>query len=145
MKNNILIPFFLFAYSLSFSQQQITWEDLAKVTFIDKFFPIYDDYFLYPYFSESVKKLDGKQVTLSGYFLSIDPELNLYILSKGPMSACFFCGQGGPETAVELQFKQTPKFKNDNIVSITGIFKLNKDDLEHFNYILKECEGVIIN
>jgi len=61
------------------------------------------------------------------------------------MSACFFCGQGGPETAVELQFSGKQNFKTDIIVTITGILTLNKDDIEHFNYILKECEGVLIN
>ena len=100
---------------------------------------------MYPEFLPHVKKLAGKKVTLTGYFLSIDPEENLYILSKGPMSSCYFCGQGGPETAVELQFTSKPSFKTDNIVSITGILNLNNDDVEHFNYILKECEGVLTN
>lgn len=145
MKNKILIPFILLTCSLCFSQEQITWEDLAKVTYTEKFFSDYEEYFLYPEFLPSVQELEGKQVTLTGYFLSIDPEENLYILSKGPMAACFFCGQGGPETAVELQFTNTPNLKTDDIVSITGILKLNKDDIEHFNYILKECEGVLIN
>ena len=145
MKNKILIPFFLLIWSLCFSQQQITWDDLAKVTYTEKFFPSYDDYFLYPEFLPPVKKLAGKKITMTGYFLSIDPEENLYILSKGPMSSCYFCGQGGPETAVELQFTTKPNFKTDDIVSITGILNLNKDDVEHFNYILKECDGVLIN
>lgn len=144
MKNKILIPFILFIHSFCFGQEQITWESLAQVTYTEKFFAHYDDYFLYPEFLPSVKELEGKQVILSGYFLSIDPELNLYILSKGPMSSCFFCGQGGPETAVELQFAEEPNFKTDDIVSVTGTLKLNKDDVEHFNYILKECQGILV-
>lgn len=144
MKNKILITFILLAYSLGYSQQQITWEDLAEVTYTDKFFPDYEDYFLYPEFKPSLKELGGKQVTLTGYFLNIDPEGELYILSKGPMSACFFCGQGGPETAVELQFTESPDFKTDDIVSITGTLKLNKDDIEHCNYILKDCQGILV-
>ena len=59
------------------------------------------------------------------------------------MAACFFCGVGGPETAIELQFKNKPNFKTDEIVAITGTLKLNKDDVEHFNYILIRCEGVL--
>lgn len=144
MKSKIITLFILLSCSLCFCQQQITWDDLAKVTYTDKFFPDYDDYFMYPHFSSSVKELEGKQITISGYFLNLDSEEKIYALSKGPMSACFFCGQAGPETAIELQFKNRPNFKTDNIVSITGVLNLNKDDVEHFNYILIGCKGKLI-
>ncbi|PKV51368.1 hypothetical protein ATE84_3453 [Aquimarina sp. MAR_2010_214] len=144
MRNKILNLIILLFCSLCFSQKEITWQDLSKVNFEDKYFPAYGDYFLYPEFLPSVKALEGKLITIKGYFLNIDSESNLYILSKGPMSSCYFCGQGGPETAVELQFMNKQKFKTDNIVAITGILKLNKDDIEHFNYILTECKGKLI-
>jgi len=80
MKNKILVPFILLVCSLCFSQQQITWEDLAQVTFTEKFFADYDEYFLYPEFLAPVKQLEGKQITLSRYFLNIDPEENIYII-----------------------------------------------------------------
>ncbi|MDO6737427.1 hypothetical protein [Wenyingzhuangia sp. 2_MG-2023] len=144
MKNKILIAITLLTYSLGYTQQQITWDDLAKVTYTEKFFPTYDEYFMYPEFSAFVKNLEGKQITISGYFLSVDPKEKLYILSKGPMSACFFCGQGGPETAIELQFSNTKNFETDNIVRVTGTLKLNKDDVEHFNYIFTECKGELV-
>ncbi len=129
----------------SFSQKNITWEDLAKVEFTEKFFPSYGEIFLYPKFSDSVKSLEGKQVTIKGYFLNIDPQGKLLILSKGPMSSCFFCGIGGPETAIELQFRSKKTFKTDTIITVTGILNLNADDIEHFNYILKECQALLIN
>lgn len=144
MKNSLLILFFLVNVSFCFSQQEITWEDLAKVEYEKKYFPAYDDYFLYPEFSESIKKLDGKTVKISGYFLHISPKDKLYMLSKGPMSSCFFCGVGGPETAIELQFEARQNIKTDDIVSITGKLKLNQDDIDHFNYILTDCEVKLV-
>ena len=48
------------------------------------------------------------------------------------MASCFFCGVGGPETAIELQFKTKPTFKMDDIVKITGTLELNRDDIYHF-------------
>ena len=144
MRNKILHLIILLSCSLCFCQQQITWDDLAQVTYTDKYFPDYDDYFMYPEFLASVKALEGKLITIKGYFLNIYPEEKVYVVSKGPMSACFFCGQAGPETAIELQFANTPNFKTDNIVSITGTLQLNKDDIEHFNYILIGCNGIII-
>lgn len=144
MKNSLLILFFLVNVSFCFCQQEITWEDLAKVEYEKKYFPAYDDYFLYPEFSESIKKLDGKTVKISGYFLHISPKDKLYMLSKGPMSSCFFCGVGGPETAIELQFEARQNIKTDDIVSITGKLKLNQDDIDHFNYILTDCEVKLV-
>ena len=56
----------------------------------------------------------------------------------------FFCGVGGPETAMELQFTKKPSYKTDTILTVTGTLKLNKDDIEHFNYILTDCEAIQI-
>ena len=145
MRNKIIHLIILLSCTFCFAQEEVTWEDLSQVTFTEKYFESYDDYFLYPKFLPRIQNLEGKQITIKGYFLNIDfEEQKLYILSKGPMSSCFFCGQGGPETAVELQFTKAPNIKNDKIVAITGTLKLNKDDVEHFNYILTDCKGVIV-
>jgi hypothetical protein len=132
MKNNILNLILLLVCSTCFSQQKVTWENLSEIEYTEKKFPLYDELFLYPLYSDSVKALEGKQITIKGYFSNIDPEGKLFILSKWPMSSCFFCGQGGPETAIELEFSDNPNFKTDNIINITGTLKLNADDVEHF-------------
>ena len=144
MKNKDLYKIFLFFYSFCFSQQNVTWQDLSKINFTDKYFSEYDDYFMHPTFSASVKALEGKQITIKGYFLDVVAKENIYMLSKGPMASCYFCGQGGPESAIELELINIQNFKTDNIVSITGVLKLNKHDVEHFNYILKECTGKLL-
>ncbi|MBO6607639.1 hypothetical protein [Psychroserpens sp.] len=145
MKSKFLITIICLIGVTSFAQKNITWDDLADVEFETKFFPAYEGYFLYPYFSPSIIALEGSRVTITGYFLDIDPKGKLFILSKGPMSACFFCGIGGPETAMELQFDSKPKFKLDDILSVTGILKLNRDDVMHFNYILTDVEAKLKN
>jgi hypothetical protein len=144
MKNKILIPIILLICSVSFAQKEITWQNLADIKYEKKYFPQYDEYFMYPTFSASVKALEGKKVSLTGYFLNIDPSGALFILSKGPMASCFFCGIGGPETAVEIQFDMPPSFKTDDIVTVTGVLKLNSDDVEHFNYILTKSSAKLI-
>ncbi|WP_028889044.1 hypothetical protein [Tenacibaculum ovolyticum] len=144
MRNKGIYLIFLFVCSFCFGQQNVTWQDLSKIKFTDKYFSEYDEYFMYPTFSASVKALEGKQITIKGYFLDIAAKENIYMLSKGPMASCYFCGQGGPESAIELQFINKQNFKTDNIISITGILKLNRDDVEHFNYILKECKGILV-
>ncbi|WP_159023365.1 hypothetical protein [Formosa sp. L2A11] len=145
MKNKISLIIILLFSGLCLSQQKITWNDLSKVNFTDKYFPDYDEYYMYPTFLSSVKVLAGKQITITGYFLNIAPEENLYILSKTPMSSCFFCGQGDPNTVIEVQFKNPPHFKTDAIVSLTGTLTLNRDDVEHFIFILKNSNGQLVN
>lgn len=144
MRNKIIVLGALFSCFLCFSQQEITWKQLAKIKFTEKYFSEFDDYFLQPEFSPSIKSLEGKQITVKGYFLNIGAEEKVFILSKGPMSSCYFCGQGGPETAIELEFGKQPSFKIDEIVSITGTLRLNSVDVMHFNYILKDCKGQLL-
>lgn len=143
MKNKILFILIFFSYFFCFSQQKVTWKDLSKVTFTEKYFPDYDETLLHPTFSSDVKNLHGKQITITGYFLNLNLQEKYYILSKGPMSACYFCGIGGPETTIELQFSSKQKFKTDAMVTVTGILKLNDADVEHFNYILTNCKGIL--
>ncbi len=143
MKNKIILTFLFLNYFICLSQKEINWEFLSKVEYEEKYFSEFDEYYLFPTFSSDIKTLNGKEITITGYFLDIDAESNVFILSKGPMSSCFFCGGGGPETAIELYFVSKPNFQTDDIVTITGVFNLNSDDVEHFNYILKKCKGVL--
>jgi len=119
--------------------------DLANIDYTEKYFPAYDSNFLYPKFSDHIKSLEGKKVGITGYFLNIDPSGKLFILSKNPMASCFFCGMGGPETAMELQFKSKPDFNTDDILYVTGTLKLNLDDVQHFNYIITDCTAQKMN
>ncbi|QDO94452.1 hypothetical protein FNB79_10920 [Formosa sediminum] len=145
MKNKLLLVINLVCSSLCFSQQTVTWDDLSHVSYSEKKFPGYDEYFLSPIFLNPVKALEGKQISVTGFFLNIAPEDNVYILSKGPMSSCFFCGEGESNTIIELQFKDKPYFKTDALVTVTGTLKLNSDDVEHFIFILNDCKAQHIN
>lgn len=145
MKNNLVTISILLCSMVCSGQKEITWGDLAQITYTEKFFPSYGEYFLYPKFSPEVESLEGKQVSIVGYFLNIDPSGKMLILSKNPMASCFFCGMGGPETAIEVQFMSKPNFKTDDILMVTGTLKLNADDVQHFNYILMNCEALHMN
>ena len=90
MKNKILVAFFLLSSAACFSQTEITWWDLSRINYTEKYFPSYGEYFLYPEFSERMKSLEGKKVSITGFFLDIDPSGKLFILSKNPMASCFF-------------------------------------------------------
>ncbi|MCK0131987.1 hypothetical protein MWU59_10800 [Flavobacteriaceae bacterium F08102] len=97
-----------------------------------------------PTFDDSIKELDGQVIKIAGYFLSIPTEESVYILSKNPFASCFFCGEGGAETIMELHFKEDPDFKMDDLVFVTGKLKLNYTDSSHCYYILDVIDAFVL-
>jgi hypothetical protein len=137
-----LFSFFLFSSSEGIAQhKKVDWPLLAKVKWNEKYFKEYDETVFYPDFSKEVLALDSVLIEIQGYVIPVDVESGYYVLSANPYASCFFCGNAGPESVMELQFPKSMKsvFKMDEIVSFKGRLKLNWDDLEHCNYILKNA------
>jgi len=113
----------------------------AKTKFDAKYNEKAGEYFLMPTFSEDLKALAGKDVSLEGYYLPIDVEGGAYvIISKFPYSQCFFCGGAGPESIAEVYFKKPLKFEADQYIRIKGRLKLNGGDVDHGNFMIEEAE-----
>ncbi|GAA4278300.1 hypothetical protein [Aquimarina mytili] len=139
------ILFLIFTKFSLCSQDKLTWNDFADVKFYNVYSPKYDDIFLKPRFGPIIKSYQGDRIRVKGYFLdfSIDED-EFFLLSKNPRSSCFFCGGAGPESVVEVVFRQKPKFKMDQIVEVTGVLELNADDVDHCNYIIKDAIGKLV-
>lgn len=137
----LLLGTFLFFHNID-AQKRVTWDDLTDIEFDEKYVEAVDAYYLFPNFGNSLKALNGKEISISGFMLVLDTSGDFYVLSKGPFASCFFCGMAGPETIIEVQFKDKNhrRFKMDDKVTIKGKFKLNKDDIEHCNFILEQAE-----
>ena len=134
-----LIIAFLFP-SFLFSQKTVEWDLLAGVTY--SYIQNYDQNFWYglPTFSKEIKELDGKQIQIKGYIIPGDVSGENFYLSAFPFSECFFCGGAGQESVMELRFKgKKQKFNVDDVVTLTGILRLNAKELE-LNYILEEAK-----
>lgn len=122
------------------AQTELSWDDLADVTYDEQFDEEIDGYWLLPNFGDQIKSHQNKEVSLEGYLLLLDFDNEVVVLSKNTYSACFFCGAAGPESIVELQLKQAAKgIKMDQRAKVTGKLILNRDDFDHFNYILKDA------
>lgn len=132
---------FLFLSTLAVSQGMETWNVFAKTKFEPKFDQELGEYLFYPQFTEEVRKLEGKDIVLEGFYVPFAPEGDDYIiLSKYPMSQCFFCGGGGPESVAEVNFAKDPgRFQVDDLITIRGKLKLNVDDLDHINFIITDA------
>ncbi len=136
----LLFNFIIYSHVVQ-SQTEITWKTLDDVTFEDKYLEEVQAMYYYPTFGESVKALDGKQVVIKGHMLVIDPKKGIYILSRYPYASCFFCGNGGPESIIELKLSPDhPSFKMDQRVKVVGTLQLNPDDIYQCNYILKDAQ-----
>ena len=123
-----------------YGQSEVTWKDLADVTYTEKYFEEYGQKYLVPVFGATPTKKQGKVVVIKGYFIPLDE--TVAALSKNQFSSCFFCGASGPETVIEIQFTPEARkmYKVDQYIAFKGILRLNSDDVNHFNYILENAE-----
>jgi hypothetical protein len=117
------------------------WNEFAKTKFEPKYDQKIEEYIFYPTFPEALKAMEGKEITVQGFYVPFAPEDGDYIiLSKFPMSQCFFCGGGGPESIAEINFaKGTTKFQVDDLITVKGKLKLNADSIDHGNFILTDA------
>lgn len=118
------------------------WKEFAKTRYTETFYKQYNEYFLKPTFAKSTLALAGKEFSLKGHYLALDyADKKNMILSKYPMAQCFFCGIAGPESVVEVTLKEKPpRLKPDQVITITGILKLNDSDVEHMNFLLVDVK-----
>jgi|SRR5688572_22308393 len=139
----LLIVVFLLAGSMnSFGQKLLTWDALSDVKFNLKFSPELGMEVTEATFGESLKALKDQQVILKGFMIPLDPLSTKYVLSKYPMANCFFCGQAGPETVVELRMHPNSirRYPMDEVLSFKGYLRLNEKDATALHYIMEEAE-----
>ena len=147
MQVRLNILMLIFAFSCTSVVQSIgqtkpdSWALFAKTKFEPKFYEKAQEYLLHPNFPAELKSAEGKEIVVEGYYVPFAPEGGGYIiLSKYPMSQCFFCGGGGPESIAEVNFtKSQSKFEVDDLVTVRGKLKLNADDMDHINFIVVDA------
>jgi uncharacterized membrane protein YcgQ (UPF0703/DUF1980 family) len=142
--NHIAGSFIVLLVLLTFVSNASTdiWALFGKTKFTEKLNREFNMYFLYPQFPPELKAFEGKEITVSGFFIPLEVEnTNMVVLSKFPMAQCFFCGGAGPESILVAYLKTKPskKHKTDEIIKIKGRLKLNDKDIEELNFILQDA------
>jgi hypothetical protein len=118
------------------------WRVFERVSFDVQYNEEANGYFYYPEFGQEIKALEGKIVRITGHYLPYDFE-GFFIVSKVPYASCFFCGGAGPESVVAIMPKgKMRKFRSDEVITLEGRLKLNRDDIDQFNFILIDAELV---
>ncbi len=142
MKKLSMLILMMLLIGASYAQTKFdAWNAFAKTKFEPKYYEKLGEYLFYPTFTDELKALVGKEIRMQGFYVPFAPEDGDYIvLSKYPMSQCFFCGGAGPESIVEVNFQhELPKFQIDDLVTVKGKLKLNTDDMDHVNFILVDA------
>ena len=144
MNNKIRIfLLFIFLSFNYFSQNIINWELLKNVEFDEVWSEEFQAYYMIPKFSKSIKDMNNKEVQIRGFIIPVDIVQDYYVLSANPYSSCFFCGQAGPESVMEIQMvKKYEGLRMDQVITFKGKLKLNVDDIYQLNYILENAEIV---
>lgn len=142
MKIRITVFLFL-AISFNMVAQnvpEVNWTNLMDITFKDIYLEKDDIYVYYPLFGEKQKKHDGQTIQITGYIIPIDVEQNQYVLSAFPFSACFFCGNAGPESVMAIYFDgNTRVFNTDERLKLEGTLELNDTDVDELVYVLRNA------
>jgi hypothetical protein len=144
---NILIGLLTFAFMFPavYAQSDVSisenlWKTLAKITYKKE----YDEFLGFkidkPVFSEDIKSLEGKEVTVKGFIIPVEgyKSHKEFIFSAFPYSMCFFCGGAGPESVMEVFALDAVKYTAESI-KLKGTLELNPDDVNRLMYFLKDA------
>jgi hypothetical protein len=144
------MSFFLLISTISFTSvyaqtgtTESLWKTLAKITYKKE----YDDFLGFkidkPVFSEEIKALNGKEVTVKGFIIPVEgyKSHKEFIFSAFPYSMCFFCGGAGPESVMEVTAIEPVVYSAESIV-LKGKLKLNSDDVNKLMYALTDAKIV---
>jgi hypothetical protein len=146
----LAILFLLINFSLAMNalqaqtnQAESLWKTLAKITYKKE----YDEFLGFkidkPVFSDEIKALDGKEVTVKGFIIPTDgyKSHKEFVFSAFPYSMCFFCGGAGPESVMEVVASEAVAYTAESIV-LKGKLKLNSSDVNKLMYALTDARMV---
>lgn len=125
------------------AQTESLWKTLAKITYKKE----YDEFLRFkidkPVFSEEIKALNGKEVTVKGFIIPVEgyKSHKEFIFSAFPYSMCFFCGGAGPESVMEVLASEPVEYSAES-VTLKGKLHLNSEDVNKLMYSLTDARLV---
>jgi hypothetical protein len=120
---------FLLLQTIMLAQNRLSWSTFELLKFEEVYEPKSASWMPVPLWTPELKALDGKEVKITGYIISLDAVSNEYALSAFPFSSCFFCGAAGPESVMELVLEKNAKYQTDDVITFVGKLRLNSDPL----------------
>jgi len=142
--------FFLLLLLCSFNKhnknapaEEVSWETLTNISFQQIWSDKYKMNIEKPVFNAPIKKLNGKIITIAGFLIPVTTYGNEYVISANPYSGCYFCGNAGIESIIELKFEgNNIRYKIDRFIMVEGKLILNSGDDLGFIYTLQNAKEV---
>lgn len=135
MKKWIVLLLAVYIGAADISAQSDIWKSLGKISYKKEYDELMGFKVDKPVFSESVKALEGKEITVKGYIIPVEgyKSHKEFIFSAFPYNMCFFCGGAGPETVMEVNALEGVKYAAEPI-TLKGKLKLNSTDINKLMY-----------
>ena len=127
------------------AQHNVSWDQLADVTWSETYVDSLGYNQITGTFGQEVQNLDGKEITISGYVIPLDGMGLSYALSKSSFASCFFCGQAGPETVMDLNVTPRsikPHRQKETLLTFRGILKVRESNDSGLHYTLDQASEV---
>ncbi|WP_035756486.1 hypothetical protein [Hugenholtzia roseola] len=143
----ILIPFLIFLLGLAAPilgntpPLPLTWKALAKVSFRSELDNTLGYKVSRPIFEKSVEAYENQEVVIEGYIVPLEIGEKYFVISAYPFASCFFCGQAGIETVMEVYVNKPIRLDKETI-KVKGKLKLNRKDANRLIYILEEAQEI---
>jgi len=140
--------FFLLLLLCSFNKHnnnviadEISWETLSNITLQEIWSDKYEMKIKKPVFDAAIKKLNGKMISITGFLIPVTTYGNDYVISANPYSGCYFCGNAGIESIIELKFEgNNIRYKIDRFIMVQGKLILNSGEDLGFIYTLQNAK-----
>jgi len=149
MQKNLYL-FFLVLLLCSFKKhnnniaaEEITWETLSNITLKQVWSDKYKMNITKPVFDAAIRKLNGKMVSIAGFLIPTTTYGKEYVISQNSYSGCYFCGNAGIESIIELKFEgDNIRYKTDRYLVVEGKLILNEGEEFGFIYTLLNAKEV---
>ena len=128
------------SFLLAQNDSPAVWKTLSKISYKKDYDELMGFKVDKPVFSEPVKELEGKEITVKGYIIPVEgyESHKEFIFSAFPYNMCFFCGGEGPETVMEVFAKEDVEYTAE-AVTIKGKLVLNSKDVSKLMYLLDKA------
>ncbi len=142
-KSIIFILLIINGLAVNFAQNPkaipVTWAMLSEVNEGRDYSPLHNRWVAKAEFSETIKRLENKQITIKGYLVPTDVTGDTYVISAKPFTSCFFCGGAGKETVMELRLQRQYLFTTDEVKTFRGTLKIRNSPYELY-YLLEDAQ-----
>ncbi|MEL6390064.1 MAG: hypothetical protein AAFQ02_07860 [Bacteroidota bacterium] len=121
------------------AQEFLDWDQIGMVSWKEE----YDASLGYDVtigeYDERIMAIEGKDVIVKGYVIPLDALGISYALSRTSFASCFFCGEAGPETVMELRVPPksiAPDRLKNTLLTFQGRFQIRISNEKGLHYVL---------